>query len=476
MIELVINQLKRQLMSTDFIFVIDKNEAVEFSLGHSVALAAGESTEVIERSGVTSGALCSCLLAVDKLDLEKPLLISNSDQILDCDLLSAIEQFDAVSAAAGVLTFDSVHPRWSYLVDGGDNRVLQVFEKKVVSRDAIAGVYYFSKARQFCDAAMECVLNDVSVNGEFFISSVLNQLMLSGNEVVFSKIRSIDYHSFYSPSRITDFEKSSLARSIRQRNKQEPSEVNVIIPAAGEGSRFAKMGWKSPKPFLDVDGQPMLEHVIDNVLPNRGKVTLLIRQSHADKRPNVVQKFEENGVNIKYVERLTEGTACTVLLARKAYDNDNPMMVANSDQLVDFDVSDYVSDCRDRGLDGSILVFRDPSMNPKWSFAKVNEDGLVTEVAEKKPISDLATVGIYLFSRGRDFVSACADMIAANERVNNEFYTCPVYNYMIKNGAKIGVYEVPMDAMKGLGTPEDLVSYLEYKGLPESLDAPSVKQ
>jgi len=119
-----------------------------------------------------------------------------------------------------------------------------------------------------------------------------------------------------------------------------------------------------------------------------------------------------------------------------------------------------VRDCFDRGLDGSILVFRDPEMNPKWSFARLNDDGTVAEVAEKQPISDLATVGIYFFRRGADFVRAAIDMIAHGDRVNNEFYTCPVYNYAIKNGLKIGVYEIPMAAMHGLGTPEDLQSYL----------------
>lgn len=147
-------------------------------------------------------------------------------------------------------------------------------------------------------------------------------------------------------------------------------------------------------------------------------------------------------------------------------------MVANSDQLVDFNVNDFIEDCIQRKLDGSILVFRDPSMDPKWSFAKVDEAGLVLEVAEKKPISDLATVGIYLFTKGRDFVGAALDMMVANDRVNNEFYTCPVYNYMIKNGARIGVYEVPMNTMSGLGTPDDLRQFLQQRGAEPSLDSP----
>jgi dTDP-glucose pyrophosphorylase len=151
-----------------------------------------------------------------------------------------------------------------------------------------------------------------------------------------------------------------------------------------------------------------------------------------------VRKFQKGCHRVKPVAALTEGTASTVLLARPVFDNDQPMMVANSDQLVDFDVNAYIDDCFSRRLDGSILVFRDPEMDPKWSFVKLDKDGLVTEVAEKKPISDLATVGIYFFSKGSDFISAAIDMIVANDRVNDEFYTCPVYNYMIKNGARIG--------------------------------------
>ena len=140
--------------------------------------------------------------------------------------------------------------------------------------------------------------------------------------------------------------------------------------------------------------------------------------------------------------------------------------------MVDFDVDDYIADCLSRNLDGSILVFRNPQMDPKWSFAKLDAEGLVTEVAEKKPISDLATVGIYFFTKGSEFVSAAIDMIARDERVNGEFYTCPVYNYMIRAGARIGVYEVSEAAMHGLGIPEDLKVYLAKTGGPASADAP----
>jgi len=232
------------------------------------------------------------------------------------------------------------------------------------------------------------------------------------------------------------------------------------VPAAGQGSRFAKQGYAKPKPFIDVQDRPMIELVLDNLgLPGAREI-LLLRREHIEAEAEVVSRLDERGCSIVPVEGLTEGTLCTVLLSRQLIDEDRPLLIANSDQLADFSCEAFVRDCLERGLDGSILVFRDPEMNPKWSFARLNDDGTVAEVAEKQPISDLATVGIYFFRRGADFVRAAIDMIAHGDRVNNEFYTCPVYNYAIKNGLKIGVYEIPMAAMHGLGTPEDLQSYL----------------
>jgi len=215
-----------------------------------------------------------------------------------------------------------------------------------------------------------------------------------------------------------------------------------------------------------------LERVVQNVTPIRGDITILLRNEHIKAHPEAVSRFQKAGHRIISVPRLTEGTASTVLFASKCFDNKQPMIVANSDQIVDFNIDEFVEDCIQRKLDGSILVFRDITMDPKWSYTRVDEDGLVLEVAEKKAISDLATVGIYLFAKGSDFVRAALDMIIANDRVNNEFYTCPVYNYMLRNGARIGIFEVPMASMAGLGTPEDLCRFLQLHKAKPSLDSP----
>jgi NDP-sugar pyrophosphorylase family protein len=237
--------------------------------------------------------------------------------------------------------------------------------------------------------------------------------------------------------------------------------INVVIPMAGQGSRFAKAGYEKPKPFIDVDGKPMIVRVLENLAYPDARYILIARKEHIEKEAELVTQIEKefNAIFIP-IDKLTEGTACTVLYARKYINNDEPLLIANSDQIVDINIADFINDCKDRNLDGSILTFVDEFKDPKWSFAKLDKNNLVTEVKEKVVISEFATVGIYLYSKGKEFVDATIDMIIENDRVNNEFYTCPTYNYAIKEDSKIGIYNIKFEQMHGIGTPEDLNQYL----------------
>lgn len=238
--------------------------------------------------------------------------------------------------------------------------------------------------------------------------------------------------------------------------------INVVIPMAGAGSRFVKAGYKTPKPFIDVAGKPMIVRVMENLSYQKVNYYLIARKDHVVAEKEVVGKIEkEFGAKFILIDKLTEGMACTVLYARKYINTDVPLLLANSDQIVDISIGDYIEDCLKRKLDGSIMTFNDPHMDTKWSFARVDGNGLVTEVKEKVAISEHATVGVYMYSKGRDFVDAAIDMIIENDRVNNEFYTCPTYNYAIKSGKKIGIYNIEFGQMHGVGTPEDLNSYLK---------------
>jgi NDP-sugar pyrophosphorylase family protein len=236
--------------------------------------------------------------------------------------------------------------------------------------------------------------------------------------------------------------------------------LNIVIPLAGAGSRFTAAGYDKPKPFIDVGGYPMIERVLANLqLPN-ARFILLVRREHLEQEQNYFQTLSKKySVAVLPVNQLTEGACCTILLAAPLINTDEPLLLANADQLVDIHVGDFIIDADSRNLDGSMLTFA--AAEKKWSYARVNEQGMVVEVREKEVISDQATVGIYYFARGKDFVQFAAEMIAHNDRVNNEFYTCPVYNYAIKAGRKIGIYEISSSQMHGLGTPEDLQAYLQ---------------
>jgi len=254
-----------------------------------------------------------------------------------------------------------------------------------------------------------------------------------------------------------------------ENNSVSNPSINIVIPMAGEGSRFKKAGFEKPKPFIDVMGKPMVKWVMENLNVPGAHYILISRKEHIAAESDLVASIEkEFSVTIITVDQLTEGTACTVLFSREYINNDTPLLIANSDQWVEFSLEDMLRDAKQNNWDGSILTFIDKEMNPKWSFAKTNEKSEVVEVKEKVAISDKATVGIYYFSKGRYFVDAAVDMIVHNERVNNEFYTCPVYNWALKNNLLIGIYDIPPAAMHGLGTPEDLKLFLTWFNLHSS--------
>lgn len=237
----------------------------------------------------------------------------------------------------------------------------------------------------------------------------------------------------------------------------EQKNMNILIPMAGAGSRFEAAGYTFPKPLIEVDGKPMIQLVVENINIDANYI-FVVQKYHREKyNLDILLNIIAPGCKIVETDGLTEGAACTALLAKEYIDNDEPLFFANSDQFVEWDSNEFMYKMQETDVDGGIVVFN--SIHPKWSFARVNENGFVTEVAEKNPISDMATVGYYYWKHGSDFVKYAETMIDKNIRVNNEFYVCPVFNQAIEDGKKIKTFEA--DSMWGLGTPEDLKYYLE---------------
>jgi len=237
------------------------------------------------------------------------------------------------------------------------------------------------------------------------------------------------------------------------------SILQIVIPMAGRGSRFASAGYTTPKPLIPLGGRPMIQWVIENIRPRRAhRFIFICLAEHLRAYPEVPAELRRlcPGCEIVPVAAVTEGAACTVLLARQWIDSDDPLMIANSDQLVELEINAYLAaaDAPDAG--GLIMTFW--ADHPKWSYCRLRPDGSVGEVVEKQVVSNEATVGIYNFRRGRDYTRAADGMIAANLRVNNEFYVAPTYNQLIQEGAKIITMKTGRErsGMHGVGTPEDL--------------------
>ena len=236
--------------------------------------------------------------------------------------------------------------------------------------------------------------------------------------------------------------------------------LNVLIPMAGAGSRFEAAGYTFPKPLIEVRKKPMIQVVVEN-LNIKANYIYVVQKSHREKyNLDALLSLITPGCKIVETEGMTEGAACTALLAKEHINTDAPLFFANSDQFVEWDSNEFLYKMNETDADGGIVTFE--ATHPKWSFAKVDENGLVTEVAEKKPISNIATVGYYYWKHGSDFVKYAEQMIDKNVRVNNEFYVCPVFNEAIGDCKQIRTFNV--SGMWGLGTPEDLNYYLEnYK-------------
>lgn len=240
--------------------------------------------------------------------------------------------------------------------------------------------------------------------------------------------------------------------------------LNIVIPMAGRGSRFVQAGYSLPKPLIPVRGVPMIKAVIENLKPKCEHHFIFLCLREHIKEFSIDKKLKSivPDATIISIDKVTEGAACTVLLAKDYINNDNALMIANSDQWIDININDYLDAMEKQRRDGFIMTMW--ADDPKWSYIRLDSNERITEVVEKQVVSNEATVGIYNYAKGSYFVKAAETMIAKNLRVNNEFYVAPAFNAMIENGLKVGFYNVgkEYDGMYGLGIPEDIKKFENF--------------
>jgi len=265
--------------------------------------------------------------------------------------------------------------------------------------------------------------------------------------------------------KLTDVNKKNIYNKIKEINFMKKkknldvwvsNKLNVLIPMAGSGSRFRDAGFTFPKPLIEVEGKPMIQVVVENLGLDANFIFIVQKEHRKKYNLDSMLKLITKNYQIVEVDGLTDGAACTTLLAKELINNSNQLIIANSDQFVEWNPIKTMYYFTSSKIDGGILTFE--ATHPRWSFAKTNSENEVIEVAEKNPISNSATVGIYFWNKGSDYVKYCEQMISKKITTNNEYYVCPVYNEAIKDGKKIKIYNV--NKMWGLGTPEDLNIFL----------------
>jgi HAD superfamily hydrolase (TIGR01509 family) len=237
------------------------------------------------------------------------------------------------------------------------------------------------------------------------------------------------------------------------------SKLNVLIPMAGAGSRFAQQGYTFPKPLIEVNNKPMIEVVVNNLNIEAHYIFLVQKEHYKKYNLKYLLNLIAPGCDIIQLDGVTEGAAVTTLLARDLINNNNPLVIANSDQYIEWNSNECMYAFSADEIDGGILTF--PAHHPKWSYAKLGTDGFVSEVAEKQVISSNATCGVYYWKHGSDYIKYAEQMINKNIRVNNEFYVCPVFNEAISDGKRFRIKTI--DRMWGIGTPEDLNYFLDNR-------------
>lgn len=228
-------------------------------------------------------------------------------------------------------------------------------------------------------------------------------------------------------------------------------KINLLIPMAGRGQRFIDMGFHMPKPLVMVDDKHIIDWSFKSIDRNLYNLIFCVRKDHISQYgiDEILKNKFGSDIKIIVIDKITDGSVSTCLLAENYINNDTPLAIYTLD--VYFEPS---FDWRQipKGSDGHILTFK--ANNPAYSYAKLSSDGKVLETAEKEVISQNAACGIYFYRKGSDFVKYANKMIKDNTRTRGEFYICPLYNLMIEDGKDVTISEV--EKMHVMGTPGEL--------------------
>jgi len=229
---------------------------------------------------------------------------------------------------------------------------------------------------------------------------------------------------------------------------------------AGLGKRFQMKGFSLPKPLIDINGIPMIVKVLDSLELSQAQFLFVIaKNEYSEHIKSLISSSVKKSKFIE-IDYVTEGPACSCLLFREEIDNDEELVIANCDQIMEWDSENFLMNVR--RFDGAVVTYYNDT--DKNSYARIDKRGQVLEIREKEVISNVSLNGVHYWKKGKYFVASTEDMITADDRApNGEFYVGPTYNYMINKGLTVGIYHIPNQQHHAVGVPVDLENYLKYE-------------
>lgn len=204
-IQLVIENYETIKDEKRFIFIVSKEECDKYHIDNVLKLLTNYNSKIITLDSPTKGAVCSCLMAIEYIDNEDELIIANSDQIFNLNINNVLNKYREKDSDCGVISFESVHPRWSFVLEDENNKIIETAEKRPISKNAIAGFYYFKNGKSFINASMKSIKRDASIDDNYYIAPIINEMVLDNMNLDILKIDKEEFVTLYSPDKIKEY-------------------------------------------------------------------------------------------------------------------------------------------------------------------------------------------------------------------------------------------------------------------------------
>ena len=469
-----------------FTFICNSKHLAETNM-REVLLSIKPNANIVEIPNHKKGPVYAVSLIENLIKDDEEVIVNYCDFGTYWDYEDFLKHTRDRDADGAIPSYKGFHPHMlgstNYAFMRDDKQwMLEIKEKEPFTNNrmneyASNGTYYFKKGSYVKKYFKELMDKDINLNGEYYVSLIYNLLIQDKLKVSIYEIQHM--LQWGTPQDVEEYNTWSkyFRDAIEEKEKPKAQENSItLIPLAGRGSRFAKVGYKDPKPLIDVSGKSMIIQAA-NSLPNSENQIFVTLQEHLDNY-QLEQTLKDEYPNSKIVsiDEVTQGQAITCSLGLKDVDTNASLLVAATDNGMIYDKKKYQNFINDETVDAIIFTFRNhvSSRNNPQMYGWVKTDGdTATGVSVKVPISndpynDHAIVGTFWFKKVDYFNKALKNLIAKDIKVNGEYYVDSLMGELIELGLTVKVFEV--DDYICWGTPDDYETFVYWQSFFHKVD------